>query len=120
MFIQYHDRTNVHTQHIGIPAIHGVFKEPWVEISSKDANKRGIKDGDNVKVFNDRGYCVVKALVSEGIMPGVIAIPQGWTPEYFVEGHHQNLTHLTINPVEMLVSESNFAAYDNLVEVVKA
>jgi molybdopterin-containing oxidoreductase family molybdopterin binding subunit len=120
MFIQYHDRTNVHTQHIGIPAIQGVFKEPYVEINPKDADKRGIKHGDKVKMYNDRGSCVLKAFISEGIMPGVLAMPQGWTPEYFEEGHHQELTHLTINPVEMLVSESNFAAYDNLVEIVKA
>lgn len=120
VFIQYHDRTNVHTQHMGIPALHGVFKEPFVEISSADAAKRKIKNGDRVKVYNDRGHCVVKAFISEGIIPGTIAIPQGWRPEDFEDGHYQTLTHLTINPVEMLVSESNFAAYDNLVEVVKA
>lgn len=120
MFIQYHDRSNVHTQHIGIPSIMGVFKEPWVEINPVDAAKRKIKHEDKVKIYNDRGHCVVKAFVSEGIMPGVLAMPQGWTPEYFEDGHYQTLTHLTVNPVEMLVDESNFAPYDNLVEVVKA
>ncbi len=120
VFIQYHDRSNVHTQHMGIPALHGVFKEPFVEISPADAAKRKIKNGDRVKVYNDRGHCVVKAFISEGIIPGTIAIPQGWRPEDFEDGHYQTLTHLTVNPVEMLVSESNFAAYDNLVEVVKA
>ncbi|ADD68420.1 molybdopterin oxidoreductase [Denitrovibrio acetiphilus DSM 12809] len=120
MFIQYHDRTNVHTQHIGIPAINGIFKEPMLEINPVDAAKRNIKHGDNVKIYNDRGHCVVKAFVTEGIMPNVVAIPQGWTPEFFSDGHYQTLTHLTINPVETLVDETNFAAYDNLVEIVKA
>lgn len=120
IFIQYHDRANVHTQHMGIPALHGVFKEPWVEINPSDASKRKIKHGDKVKVYNDRGHCVVKAFISEGIIPGTVAIPQGWTPDDFDDGHYQMLTHLSINPVEMLVSESNFAAYDNLVEIVKA
>ncbi len=120
VFIQYHDRNNVHTQHMGIPSLQGVFKEPFVEINPADATKRKIQHGDRVRVFNDRGHCVVKAFLSEGIMPGVVAIPQGWSPDSFESGHYQMLTHLTINPVEMLVSESNFAAYDNLVEAVKA
>jgi molybdopterin-containing oxidoreductase family molybdopterin binding subunit len=119
VFIQYHDRLNVHTQHMGIPSLNTVAKEPWVEINPIDAAKRKIKHGDKVRVCNDRGHCVVKAFLSEGIIPGTVAIPQGWTPDDFEDGHYQMLTHLTINEVEMLVHESNFAAYDNLVEVVK-
>lgn len=119
-FIQYHDRSNIHTQHMDIPSLTGIFKEPFIEINPADAVKRKIVHGDRVKVFNGRGHCIVKAFISEGIMPGVVAIPQGWTKDHFEEGHYQSLTHLTINPIEMLVNESNFAAYDNLVEVAKA
>ena len=44
---------------------------------TKDAKERGIKNGDLVRVFNDRGQMVIPAIVTEGIMPGVVDVPQG-------------------------------------------
>lgn len=120
VFLQFHDKLSVHSQHILAPPLKVVRKEPWLEINVEDAEKRGIKHNDVVKIFNDRGSCKVRAFVTEGIVPGVVAMPQGWGPEYFVEGHHQMLTHLTINPAENVVDESNTAFYDVLVEVQKA
>ncbi len=120
VFIQYHDRVNVHSQHMRIPALRTVASEPWAEINPEDAAERGIKTGDYVKVFNGRGSCTVKAVVTPGIVKGAVAIPQGWEPQDFKAGSHQELTHLTLNKVEDLISETNFAAYDNLVEVTKA
>jgi len=46
-------------------------------MNSADAEARGIKDGDMVRVFNDRGEMVIPARVTERIMPGVVDIPQG-------------------------------------------
>ena len=46
-------------------------------INGIDAEKRGIKDGDTVRVFNDRGQIVLKASVTERMMPGVVDIPEG-------------------------------------------
>ncbi len=48
-----------------------------VSISTKDAGERGIRDGDPVRVFNDRGEMVVPARVTERIRPGVVDVPQG-------------------------------------------
>ena len=42
-----------------------------------DAQPRGIKDGDKVHVFNDRGICELTAKVTERIFPGVCGFPQG-------------------------------------------
>lgn len=42
-----------------------------------DATARGIRTGDLVRVFNARGACRARALVSEGIRPGVVALPTG-------------------------------------------
>ena len=44
---------------------------------------RKIKNGDTVKVWNDRGAVVVKCRLTPRIMPGVVALPQGawWTPD---------------------------------------
>ena len=46
-------------------------------INTTDAEARGIKNGDMVRVFNDRGVTMLLARVTERIMPGVVDIPQG-------------------------------------------
>ncbi len=52
-------------------------------INSLDAKSRGIKGGDVVKVYNDRGEIHLPAFVTSRIRPGVTAVPQGaWhTPD---------------------------------------
>lgn len=100
VFLQYHDRMNVHTQHIGIPALAGIQDEPLLEMNPVDAKARGIADGDVVSITNDRGACKMKVFVTEGIVPGTVATQSGWTPDYTIEGNYQTLTHLTLNPTE--------------------
>ncbi|MFC3613167.1 molybdopterin-dependent oxidoreductase [Lutimaribacter marinistellae] len=46
-------------------------------IHAQDAQARGITSGDLVRVFNARGACRARAAVSEGIRPGVVALPTG-------------------------------------------
>jgi formate dehydrogenase major subunit len=58
----------------------------YVEINPKDANDRGIKDGDMVAVISPRSleyddepaYIVVKARVTEAVPPGVVFTPYHW------------------------------------------
>jgi anaerobic dimethyl sulfoxide reductase subunit A len=42
-----------------------------------DAEARGIRDGDEVYVFNDRGKLAITAWVTRRIIPGVICIFEG-------------------------------------------
>ena len=51
-------------------------REP-VYISPQDAAQRGIKDGDVVRVFNDRGQLLAGARVSDDYPPGVVRIHEG-------------------------------------------
>ena len=48
-----------------------------VWINPVDAEVRGIKNGDEVMVFNDRGRVAIPAWVTERIMPGVVCIYEG-------------------------------------------
>ncbi len=48
-----------------------------IEINSSDARARNIKDGERVRVFNDRGQVIIPARVTERIMPGVVDLPHG-------------------------------------------
>ena len=51
-------------------------REP-IRISPPDAAKRGINDGDIVRVFNARGACLAGAVVDPGVMPGVVVMATG-------------------------------------------
>jgi trimethylamine-N-oxide reductase (cytochrome c) len=56
---------------------HRVLKEDgyyyWViRINSKDAEKRGIKEADLVRVFNERGAVICAAQVTERLSPGTV------------------------------------------------
>ena len=48
-----------------------------VWLNAVDAEARGIKDGDLVDVYNDRGRIRLPAQVTERIMPGVVNVSQG-------------------------------------------
>ena len=51
--------------------------EQEVTINASDAKRLGIKTGDTVEVWNDRGRCVVPAYVTERVMPGVLVLHEG-------------------------------------------
>lgn len=51
-------------------------KQPELVINQKDAIRLGILNGENVRVWNDRGECVLKASVGDSVLPGV-TITQG-------------------------------------------
>lgn len=110
-----------HSQHVQLPWIREIAPEPWLEMACDDAAARGIQTGDVVKVFNDRGWYKVKALVTPEIKPGCLNQRQGWWPKDFPEGNHYGtLLQMVLNPAQDLVYETNYAPYDNLVQVEKA
>jgi anaerobic selenocysteine-containing dehydrogenase len=51
--------------------------DPFVEINPQDAYTRQIKSGDQVIVENGRGWCELRAVVSDAVRPGVLASPKG-------------------------------------------
>jgi trimethylamine-N-oxide reductase (cytochrome c) len=63
----------------------GYMYEPvWLHPS--DAEKRGIKDGDIVEVFNERGIVLGGAKVWERIIPGAIYMDHGSRADFIVPG----------------------------------
>ena len=71
-----HVGRRAHSQYDNLPWLREVQTQA-VWISSADAQARGIKNGDMVRVFNHRGEMVIPARVTERLMPGVVDIPQG-------------------------------------------
>ncbi|MGO1769488.1 MAG: molybdopterin-dependent oxidoreductase [Microbacterium sp.] len=51
-------------------------REPC-RLNPRDAEERGIRDGDVVRVFNGRGACLAGAIVTDDVSAGVVALPTG-------------------------------------------
>ncbi len=51
-------------------------REP-VKIHPADAARRGILEGDIVRIFNDRGAALAGAVLTDGIRPGVVQLATG-------------------------------------------
>jgi molybdopterin-containing oxidoreductase family molybdopterin binding subunit len=115
-----HTRYGNHALFASEPWLRELDAEPLLEIHPVDAEARGIRSGDMVEAFNDRGNVKLKAKVHQGMRPGIVNINQGWMHRQYREGTHQALTHGVINPAQAAVFEPNSALYDNLVEVRKA
>ncbi|WP_120498901.1 molybdopterin-dependent oxidoreductase [Kiloniella sp. EL199] len=60
-------------------------REP-VRINKLDAIERGIKDGDLVELYNERGTVIAGAVVSDEIRPGVVSIYEGAWPQLDSKG----------------------------------
>ncbi|MCI8469699.1 MAG: molybdopterin-dependent oxidoreductase [Eggerthellaceae bacterium] len=113
VFLQDHTRWRMHTQWSHDVLLKELDPEPVVYLSPQDAEKRGISRGDMVRVFNDRGQMIVKALINRGIPEGIINCPKGWQrDQYAGYGSFQDLTHGQISPVS-----GNQIQFDVLVDV---
>jgi len=71
-----HPKRRVHSQFDNIPWLRELEPQA-VKINTREAEARGIKDGDLVRVFNDRGEMIIPARVTQRIMPGVVDVPEG-------------------------------------------
>ena len=56
-----------------IPSIQKMEQPELLEIHAADAEKRGIREGDWVRVFNQRGQVRLRAHVNGAVQPGVVA-----------------------------------------------
>jgi anaerobic selenocysteine-containing dehydrogenase len=87
--------------------------EPSLELHSEDASKRGITDGDAVRVFNDRGSFTLRARVNDKPRRGVVVAPSIWWKKFARD--RRNANDLTSQRTADLGGAATF--YDCLVEV---
>lgn len=65
---------------------------PVLRMNPDDAAEYGIEEGDIVKIFNDRGYCVMKVAMNAGLQRGMLSAPKGWEKRQYIDGHFSSLT----------------------------
>lgn len=99
VFIQEHARFRTHTQFFEVPMLRELDPEPLAKMGRECAESRGIRDGELVEVFNDRGHAVARAVIDDGMGPGIISIPKGWQRHQFISGSYQELTSSELEPM---------------------
>lgn len=90
----HRDRFKTHTAFSNNPWLRELHPEPTLSISPVDANPRGIADGDYVKVYNDRGFVVLKAYLDSSMRPGLMHTEHGWDGEHYADGHYGSLSSM--------------------------
>jgi anaerobic selenocysteine-containing dehydrogenase len=98
---------------VNIAALRRSAGEPTVDIHPADAAARGIRDGQPVRVFNDRGSFRAKAVVGPTVKAGVVVTQGIWWNKYTPDGVNCNTT--TSSRLTDLGAGATF--FDNLVEV---
>ncbi len=79
---------------------------PFVEINPADAAARGIADGDETIVENRRGWCRLRAVVTDDVPPGVVVSPKGRWASRSPDGRNVNWT--TSDALADLAGQSTF------------
>ena len=115
----YHGHGRTHSTYHNVPWLREQQPDQLL-INPVDAEQRGIADGDQVEVFNDRGRVVMPAKVTPRIIPGLVTFPQGgwYTPDAKGVDHGPSINTLT-SPRKSPLVKGN-PQHTNLVEVKKA
>ena len=76
--------TKLHSQldHSSVSRADKVAGREPIELSPSDAQRRGLKEGDLVRVFNDRGSCLAGVRINARLRAGVVKLSTGawWDP----------------------------------------
>ena len=72
------NRYFVNSSHANQPRLESAAGKPRLRIHPDDAARRGITDGDAVRVFNQRGAVTLHAEVTDAMLPGMVIFLHGW------------------------------------------
>jgi anaerobic selenocysteine-containing dehydrogenase len=106
-------RNFLNSSFVNVTSLRAIEGEPVLEIAPADAAPRGIASGQRVRVFNDRGSLLCKAVVGARARPGVVNGLGVWWKKLAGDGRNVNeLTHQQLTDIGRAPS-----FYDCLVEV---
>ena len=91
-------------------------REPGLDMHASDAAARGIRNGDTVRIFNDRGSFTARARVGDKARDGVVVALSVWWKK--LTGDGRNANEVTSQALTDIGRGATF--YDCLVEVERA
>jgi anaerobic selenocysteine-containing dehydrogenase len=109
-------RNFLNSSFANLPRFREDDKEPEIELHAEDAAARRLRDGDRVRVFNDRGSFRAVARVNGKPRRGVVVALSVWWKKFSPDGRNAN--EVTSQRTADLGGAATF--YDCLVEVEKA
>lgn len=117
--IGFHTKGRVHSTYHNVAVLREAVTDA-VWMNPADAEERGLKDGDILKVWNDRGEMRVPVKITPRIMPGVAALGEGawYSPNKDGIDHGGSFNVLTTHRNTPL-SKGN-PMHTNLVQIAKA
>jgi len=98
---------------VNVASLRRAAGKPTLEIHADDATSRGIRHGDRVTIYNDRGAFAAEAVISDRVRPGVVSAPSVWWGKLTED--NTNANHTTSQALTDLGRGATF--YDCLVEV---
>ena len=113
-----HWKLNIHSQFQNLDWMEAILDKPFVEINPKLAAEKGIKDKDNVKVFNDLGFVIAPAKITATISADTIVVYTAW---FRNKNYNVNYTVKAI-PADMgekATGMPGIAFHDNFVNIAK-
>ncbi|MEM5297871.1 molybdopterin oxidoreductase family protein [Burkholderia sp. JPY481] len=109
-------RNFLNSTFVNIESLRATEGEPHLDIHPADARARGIGDGDQVRIFNDRGSMQARARVTDRAREGLVVGLSIWWKKLAPDGRNAN--QLTSQALTDLGGSATF--YDCLVEVERA
>jgi anaerobic selenocysteine-containing dehydrogenase len=112
-FITPNTKNRIHSQFGNLETIRALDPHPVLHLSPADALPRGIREGDRVRVFNDRGSLELPCALDFGILAGCVSLANGW---WIGDGGAVNL----LSAARETDMGHGAAFHENLVQVERA
>jgi anaerobic selenocysteine-containing dehydrogenase len=77
-FMTPNSKNRIHSQFNNLEYIRQFSDAPRLQIHPKDAKKRGLSEGDQVKIYNDRGFLLSEVTIDFSIKSGCVSLTNGW------------------------------------------
>jgi nitrate reductase / nitrite oxidoreductase, alpha subunit len=87
---------STHSNNVWLNELQG--HTPKVMLHEKDAQERGIRTGDLVEIYNNRGKTKCHAVIDPGCSQGTAVFEQGWWARYLKNESYNSLTMYWIKP----------------------
>ncbi|CAM2174960.1 Formate dehydrogenase H [Paraburkholderia sacchari] len=106
-------RNFLNSTFVNVDSLRATEGEPHLDLHPTDAARRAIADGDQVRIFNDRGSMQARARVSDRAREGLVVGLSIWWKKLAPDGRNAN--EVTSQALTDLGGSATF--YDCLVEV---
>jgi anaerobic selenocysteine-containing dehydrogenase len=106
-------KNRIHSQFGNLETIRRMAPAPFVAMHPVDAKARGIAEGDEARIWNERGSLTLPVKLDYGLRPGCVAVTNGF---WLTEGGAVNV----LSKGRETDMGYGAAFHDNAVEVTRA